>query len=165
MIVELLGLEDQRDHQFPVPTIRSAGRQHAHHRINPAVDLHRLAKHFGVCTEMPPQPMGKNHDVFFTWLAFLRQEIAAKEQGVSEHCVVAWGGFHTFEIFRPIPGGDIEIVRMAVSNCSKTVVSVSSRRNRLRRRSSDGLESWTRRSPTGLDEDTATARSASRSPR
>jgi hypothetical protein len=75
-----------------------------------AVDLHRLANDVGVRAKMLPQPMGEDHYLLFAWLAFFGQEIAAKQDGCSQHPVVAWRGLHPVEVFGPVLGANNEIV-------------------------------------------------------
>jgi hypothetical protein len=103
--------QDQGNHRFRAPTIRRAGRQNSHDRIELAVDLHGLAENPGIPAKMQPKAVRQNHNVFLARFAFLGKKIAVKEESISQHRVVAGRGFHSFEIFMLVLGGDVEIVR------------------------------------------------------
>src|SRR6202035_1337005 len=108
-IVQLLGLEHQRDHQFPHPAVENARRKYADYGVRLPVDLHWLADDLSIRTQPLPQSMRENHHVSFAWLPLFGEKRTAQEKRIAQHLEVARRSIHAVQEFRPILRSDIDI--------------------------------------------------------
>src|SRR5215469_2325044 len=90
VVVDLLGFERERHHEFRFQAIGLAGLVHTNYRIELAVHLDLSANDVAVGAEMNPKTIGKDHDMVFANLAFLRQKIAPQQERSTHHAVRSW---------------------------------------------------------------------------
>ena len=82
VVIELVGLERERDDEPLVETVRLTGCEHADHGVGGAIELNGLADDVRIGAEPPPELVHQDDYMLLAERAFFGKKVAAIEKGV-----------------------------------------------------------------------------------